>query len=192
MFFGRTPHRDSEGEQPNNVQVLQADIVYEKEKELRVVSLDKGLQYLHKTNIIVEISMEVRLAHVITLNLRPVILAAYNSYRYNASHLTDNDPEEVVIGEWPSLTNSKVSEILLEAVRPRTKEKYSQEMILYLGKRIPQSPPVNAENFANPENIFLLFWGEQLQVIRKNMSLFCQILLRRPYRELHVRDEHEL
>ena len=92
--------------------------------------------------------MEVRLAHMISLNLRPVILAAYNFYRYNASHLTGNDPEEVVIEDWLSLTNPKVSEIILEAVRPRTKEKHSQEMILYLGKHIPQSPPVNAENFA--------------------------------------------
>ena len=91
--------------------------------------------------------MEVRLAHMISLNLRPVKLAAYNSYRY-ASHLTGNDPEEVVIEDWLSLTNPKVSEIILEAVRPRTKEKHSREMILYLGKHIPQSPPVNAENFA--------------------------------------------
>ena len=47
MFFGRTPHQYPEGEQQNNIQVLQADIVYEKDKELRVVSLE-GLQYLHK------------------------------------------------------------------------------------------------------------------------------------------------
>ena len=42
MFFGY-----QEGEQQNNILVLQADIVYEKDKELRVVSLE-GLQYLHK------------------------------------------------------------------------------------------------------------------------------------------------
>ena len=89
--------------------------------------------------------MEVRLAHMISLNLRPVKLAAYNSYRY-ASHLTGNDPEEVVIEDWLSLTNPKVSEIILEAVRPRTKEQHSQEM---------------AENFARtllwPSHRFLKF-----------------------------------
>ena len=135
IFFGRTPHRDSEAEQQNNIQVLQADIVYEKDKELRVVSLE-GLQYLHKQKQILSSrypNREVRLAHMISFNLRPVILAAYNSYRYTASQLTGNDPEEVMIEDWLSLSNSKVSEILLEAVRPRTKEKYAQEMILYLG-----------------------------------------------------------
>ena len=80
MFFGRTPHRYPEGEQQNNIQVLQADIVYEKDKELRVVSLE-GLQYLHKQKQILSSrypNREVRLAHMISFNLRPVILSAYN------------------------------------------------------------------------------------------------------------------
>ena len=85
---------------------------------------------------------------MISFNLRPVILSAYNSYRYNASQLTGNEPEEVMIEDWLSLSNSTVSDILLEALRPRRKDKYTREMILYLGKNIPQSPPVNAENFA--------------------------------------------
>ena len=90
MFFGRTPPQYPEGEQQNNIQVLQADIVYEKDKELRVVSLE-GLQYLHKQKQILSSrypNREVRLAHMISFNLRPVILSAYNSYRYNASQLT--------------------------------------------------------------------------------------------------------
>ena len=109
----------------NTDKVLQADIVYERDKELRVVSLE-GLQYLYKQKQILSSrypNREVRLAHMISFNLRPVILSAYNSYRYNASQLTGNDPEEVILEDWLSLSNSTVSEILLEAVRPRTKEK---------------------------------------------------------------------
>ena len=168
MFFGRTPHQYPEGEQQNNIQVLQADIVYEKDKELRVVSLE-GLQYLHKQKQILSSrypNREVRLAHMISFNLRPVILSAYNSYKYNASQLTGNDPEEVMIEDWLSLSNSTVSEILLEAVRPRTKEKYAREMILYLGKHIPQSPPVNAENFART------FYGPLIESLSSMLHLY--------------------
>ena len=62
---------------------------------------------------------------MISFNLRPVILSAYNFYRYNASQLTGNDLEEIMVEDWLSLSNATVSEILLEAVRSRTKEKYA-------------------------------------------------------------------
>ena len=168
MFFGRIPHRYPEGEQQNNIQVLQADIAYEKDKEHRVVSLE-GLQYLHKQKQILSSrypNREVRLAHMISFNLRPVILSAYNSYRYNASQLTGNDPEEVMIEDWPSLSNSTVSEILLEAVRPRTKIKYAREVVLYLEKHTPQSPPVNAENFART------FYGPLIESLSSMLHLY--------------------
>ena len=133
-----------------------------------MVSLE-GLQYLHKQKQILSSrypNREVRLAHMISFNLRPVILSAYNSYKYNASQLTGNDPEEIMIEDWLSLSNATVSEILLEAVRPRTKEKYAREMILYLGKHIPQSPPVNAENFART------FYGPLIDSLSSMLHLY--------------------
>ena len=135
-----------------------------------MVSLE-GLQYLHKQKQILSSrypNREVRLAHM-TFNLRPVILSAYNSYRYNASQLTDNDPEEIMVEDWLSLSNATVSEILLEAVRPRTKEKYAREMILYLGKHIPQSPPLNAENFART------FYGPLIDSLISMLHLYDQL-----------------
>ena len=103
---------------------------------------------------------------MISFNLRSVILSAYNSYRYNASQLIGNDPEEIMIEDWLSLSNATVSEILLEAVRPRTKEKYARKMILYLGKHIPQSLSVNAENFART------FYGPLIDSLSSMLHLY--------------------
>ena len=44
--------------------------------------------------------MKASLPHMISFNLRPAILSAFNSYRYNASQLTGNDPEEIMIEDW--------------------------------------------------------------------------------------------
>ena len=52
-----------------------------------------------------------------------------------------------------SLSNAKVQAILVEAARPRTREMCARELILFLGKDIPQSPPVNPDNFSK------LFYG---------------------------------
>ena len=47
-----------------------------------------------------------------------------------------------MVEDWLILNNSKVHQILLEAARPRTKEFYVRELILFLAKGIPQSPPI--------------------------------------------------
>ena len=56
--------------------------------------------------------------------------------------------EEIMVEDWLSFPNSTVQEILVEAARPRTKELYTKELILYLGKDIPQSPDINTDNFS--------------------------------------------
>jgi hypothetical protein len=50
--------------------------------------------------------------------------------------------------DWLSFSNTKVQEILVEAARPRSKDLYTKELILYLCKDIPQSPDINADNFS--------------------------------------------
>ena len=46
-----------------------------------------------------------------------------------------------------SLNNEAVDAILLESARPRTRELYSRELVIFLGKGIPQTPDINTENF---------------------------------------------
>ena len=53
-----------------------------------------------------------------------------------------------MVEDWLTLSNSTVNQMLLEAARPRTKELYARELILFLGKGIPQTPLVNTENFS--------------------------------------------
>ena len=53
-----------------------------------------------------------------------------------------------MVEDWLSLSNTQVQEILLEAARPRTRELYSRELVLFLGKRIPKTPAVNTNNFS--------------------------------------------
>jgi hypothetical protein len=38
--------------------------------------------------------------------------------------------------------------ILLDAARPRTRELYSRDLVVFLSKGIPQSPPMSTDNFA--------------------------------------------
>ena len=54
-----------------------------------------------------------------------------------------------MVEDWLSLSNSEVQAILVEAARPRTKELYSKELILFLGKGIPQTPSISTDNFSS-------------------------------------------
>ena len=40
-----------------------------------------------------------------------------------------------MVEDWLSLTNPEVQEILVEAARPRTKELYSKEIVIFLGNK---------------------------------------------------------
>ena len=57
------------------------------------------------------------------------------------------EPEEISVENWLSLSNESVQTILIEAARPRTRELYSRDLVLFLGKGIPQSPPMSTDNF---------------------------------------------
>lgn len=52
--------------------------------------------------------------------------------------INGTESNEIMVEDWLSLTNYEVQAILVEAVRPRTKELYSNELVLFLGKEIPQ------------------------------------------------------
>jgi hypothetical protein len=143
IFFG-APDATSR----NSIQVLHNDIVYD--KELKVSSLE-GLQYLSKQFHLLTSKYpgrEIKLCHMVAYSLRPHVIAAWNSHSHQESVITGSDPEEVLVEDWFSLSNEFVQAILLEAARPRTRELYSRDLVVFLSKGIPQSPPMNTENFA--------------------------------------------
>ena len=143
IFFG-APDASSR----NSIQVLHNDIVYD--KELKVSSLE-GLQYLSKQFQLLTSKYpgrEIKLCHMVAYSLRPHVIAAWNSHSHQESVITGSDPEEVLVEDWFSLSNEFVQAILLEAARPRTRELYSRDLVVFLSKGIPQSPPMNTENFA--------------------------------------------
>ena len=89
MFFGMSQPPSSPlgptTETKPNIQVLQADIVYD--KELKVSSLE-GLQYLARQLQLLFSKYpgrEIKMAHMVSYNLRPHVLASWNSYRYRES-----------------------------------------------------------------------------------------------------------
>lgn len=148
MFFGSPDAKGYESSEKNTIQVLQADIVYD--KQLKVSSLE-GLQYLAKQLAIYTSTYpgrEIRIAHMVSYALRPHAIAAWNSYCYKESLITGIELKEVMVEDWLSLTNAQAKEILVESARPRTRELYSRELVLFLGKGIPQTPAVNVENFS--------------------------------------------
>ena len=129
--------------------MLQADLVYD--KELKVSSLE-GLQYLARQLQLLSSKYpgrEIKMAHMVSYNLRPHVVASWNSHRYRESLITGLESNEVMVEDWLSLSNSEVQAILVEAARPRTKELYSKELILFLGKGIPQTPSISTDNFSS-------------------------------------------
>ena len=130
------------------IQVLQSDIVYE--KELKVSSLE-GMQYLAKQLQILSSKYpgrDIKLSHMVSYSLRPHVVAAWNSYCHQEAVITGLEPEEILVENWLSLSNDSVQAILIEAARPRTRELYSRDLVLFLGKGIPQSPPMSTDNFS--------------------------------------------
>ena len=56
---------------------------------------------------------------------------------------------------WLSLSNEMVQAILIEAARPRTRELYSRELVLFLGKSIPQEYSSVTSNEYRQFQVFL-------------------------------------
>ena len=92
---------------------------------------------------------EIKMAHMVSYNLRPHVLASWNSHQYRESVITGAEPNEVMVEDCLSLTNSEVQAMLVEATRPRTKELCSKELVLFLGKGIPQTPSISTDNFSS-------------------------------------------
>jgi hypothetical protein len=170
MFFGMSqppssplgPTTDSKP----NIQVLQADIVYD--KELKVSSLE-GLQYLARQLQLLSSKYpgrEIKIAHMVSYNLRPHVLASWNSYRYRESIINGAESNEIMVEDWLSLTNPEVQEILVEAARPRTKELYSKEIVIFLGKGIPQTPSISTDNFSS------LFYAPLMKSLNDLLHLY--------------------
>ena len=147
MFFDSPSIGKPDSNSRSQIQVLQADIIYD--KELKVSSLE-GLQYFAKQIALLSSKYpgrEIRFAHMVSYNLRPHVVAAWNSHRHKEYLISGIEPEEIMVEDWLSLSNDNVHAILLESARPRTRELYSRELVNFLGKGIPQSPDINSDNF---------------------------------------------
>ena len=76
MFFGSPDVKGYESSGKHTIQVLHADIVYD--KQLKVSSLE-GLQYLSKQLAVYTSTYpgrEIRIAHMVAFGLRPHVIAA--------------------------------------------------------------------------------------------------------------------
>jgi hypothetical protein len=147
MFFGSPSYGKPDPTSRSQIQVLQADIIYD--KELKVSSLE-GLQYFAKQIALLSSKYperEIKFAHMVSYNLRPHVVAAWNSHCHKEYLISGIEPEEIMVEDWLSLSNEDVHAILLESARPRTRELYSRELVNFLGKGIPQSPDISSENF---------------------------------------------
>ena len=166
MFFGSPNARNYRTDSKTQIQILQNDVVYE--KELKISSLE-GLQYLSKQMQILGSKYpgrDIKMSHMVSYSLRPHVIQAYNSYCYKESIITGIEPNEILAEDWLSLDNIIVQDILIEAARPRTREMYSKELILFLGKGIPQTPPICTDNFSK------LFYAPLVKSLNDLLSLY--------------------
>lgn len=166
MFFGSPTTRDFQRESKTQIQILQNDVVYD--KELKVSSLE-GLQYLSRRMQILSSTYpnrDIKMSHMVSYNLRSHVIQAYNTHCYTESKITGIEPTEIIAEDWLSLDNTLVQEILIEAARPRTREMYSKELILFLGKDIPQTIPICTDNFSK------LFYAPLVKSLNDLLSLY--------------------
>ena len=166
MFFGSPNEKQYEATEKSTIQVLHADIIYD--KELKVSSLE-GLQYFAKQFQLFTSKYpgrEIKTSHMVAYSLRPHVIASWNSYCYKESIISGIDIKEVMVEDWLSLTNAQVQEILVESARPRTRELYSRELVLFLGKGIPQTPAINTENFSQ------LFYAPFMKSLNELLHLY--------------------
>jgi hypothetical protein len=150
MFFGSPGFDKNEDNVRSQIQVLQADIVYNKDKELKVSSLE-GLQYLAKQIALLSSiypNRELKIAHMVSYNLRPHVVAAWNSHCSKESAISGIPFKEIMVEDWLSLSNDEVHSILIESARPRTRELYSKELIMFLARGIPQNIDISTDNFS--------------------------------------------
>jgi hypothetical protein len=150
MFFGSPGFYKNDDNMRSQIQVLQADIVYNKDKELKVSSLE-GLQYLAKQIALLSSiypDRELKIAHMVSYNLRPHVVAAWNSHCCKESAISGIPYKDIMVEDWLSLSNDDVHSILIEAARPRTRELYSKELIMFLARGIPQDIDINTDNFS--------------------------------------------
>ena len=169
MFFGSPAPTTSDNAFRPTVQVLQHDIVYD--NTLKVSSLE-GLQFLSKQIQILTTrypNHQISLARMVSINLREPVLAAYNHLWYKDSDISGSETREILVEDWLSLSNTEVQAILVEAARPRTRELCARELILFLGKHIPQHPPVNPDNFSK------LFYGPMVKSLT-DLQHLCSLL----------------
>lgn len=167
FFGGSTPpyNKLASNAQPQ-IQILQNDIVYK--NELTVSSL-AGLQYLAKQMQLLASTYpnrDIKMSHMVSYNLRPHVVANWNSFCFKLTQLTGIEYEEVMVEDWLSFPNSKVQEILVEAARPRTKELYTKELILYLCKDIPEEPAINTDNFSK------IFYGPMIRSLNDLYNIY--------------------
>ena len=97
MFFGSPGFEKADAAVRSQIQVLQADIIYD--KELKISSLE-GLQYLAKQKAMLSSrypERELKIAHMVSINLRPYVIAAWNSHCYKESLITGREPEELMV-----------------------------------------------------------------------------------------------
>ena len=133
---------------PSVIQLLQAKIVYE--NQLKVSSLE-GLTFLSKQLRLLLSrypGREIKTAHMVAVPLRQHVVASWNSHLNKQAKATGTEKPEIMVNDWLSFDNDLVQDMLLEAARPRTREQYSQELVRFLLKAIPQTPDINANNFS--------------------------------------------
>ena len=82
--------------------------------------------------------------YVSTVSVTP----QYDHMWYKDSDISGSESQENLMEDWLSVSNAEVQAILVEAARPGTREMCARELILFLSKDIPQSPPVNPNNFS--------------------------------------------
>ena len=99
IFFGQSlsPDDKQTSSQQPRIQILQNDIVYD--KELKVSSLE-GLQYLAIQMQLLASKYpgrDIKMAHMVAYNLRPHIVANWNSFRFRQSQVDGREYEEVMV-----------------------------------------------------------------------------------------------
>ena len=119
-------------------------------REKKVSSLE-GLRYLDKQYQILSSKYPgrlIQLAQMVSFNLRESVIGSYNTFLCEESQFTGHPVHEILSQNWLQLSNTKVSDILLEAARPRTiNRKIFHRAGAFPGKEHIAVPTCQCRNF---------------------------------------------
>jgi hypothetical protein len=137
------------------ITVVQTEIIYNADTRLKFISTTNPFESLiYLTNLMIKYRSQYEDRVIKTSRLLSPgklidsIVSKYNNYLQRQSVYTRAKYLPISSEEFLSLSNAKVIEVFVEAIRPASAKEYSTFLVNYLQSQMPQKPPCTMDTFS--------------------------------------------